>query len=103
MTLTRKRGFYSKFDWLGSRRPQETDERVCPTFFYFNQTMSDEYFATKQAISQPMREARISVSYRFGSMKESIRRVQRTISNDDVKSGGDSGGSTGGSVGGSGM
>ena len=62
-------------------------------------TTRDEYFATKYAFSQPMREARISVSYRFGSMKEAIKKVQRTITSDDVKSGGDSG-SGGGAVGG---
>jgi len=39
----------------------------------------------------------ISISYRFGSMKEAIKKVQRSITNDDVKSGGDSGG---GAVGG---
>ena len=49
----------------------------------------------------PMREGRISVSYRFGTMKEAIKKVQRGITNDDVKSGGEggAGGGVGGSVG----
>jgi hypothetical protein len=58
----------------------------------------NEYFYNKGFMQFPIREARISVSYRFGSMKESIRRVQRGITNDDVKGGGDSG--SGGAVGG---
>ena len=58
---------------------------------------SNEFFYNKYISQYPMREARIGISYRFGSMKEAIKKVQRGISNDDVKSGGDSGssGSTG--------
>ena len=39
-----------------------------------------------------MREIRIGISYRFGNLKEAIRKVERGISNDDVKSGGGTGG-----------
>jgi outer membrane receptor protein involved in Fe transport len=60
-------------------------------YLSINATNSDEYFAGKATYSQPVREARISVSYRFGAMKEAIRRVQRSITSDDIKSG-DSGG-----------
>ena len=35
----------------------------------------------------PMRELRLSVTYRFGDLKSSIKKVQRTITNDDVLSG----------------
>lgn len=34
----------------------------------------------------------ISVSYRFGELKASVKKAERTISNDDVKSGGNKGG-----------
>ena len=34
----------------------------------------------------------ISISYRIGELKASVKKAQRTISNDDVKSGGESGG-----------
>lgn len=40
------------------------------------------------------REFRISISYRFGDMKGSIKKVRRGISNDDSKSGGDNSGSS---------
>ena len=36
------------------------------------------------------RDFRFSISYRFGTMKGSIKKVRRGISNDDVKSGGNS-------------
>jgi len=52
-----------------------------------------------------MREGRISVSYRFGTMKEAIKKVQRSITNDDVLGGGSGGGggASGGGSGGGGM
>ncbi|MDR0796164.1 MAG: TonB-dependent receptor [Tannerella sp.] len=47
----------------------------------------------------PMRELRLSISYRFGSMKEAIKKVQRGITNDDMKAG-EGGGGAGGATGG---
>lgn len=37
----------------------------------------------------------LSVSYRFGELKASVRKAERTISNDDLKGGGSRGGSGG--------
>jgi hypothetical protein len=37
---------------------------------------------------QPMRNLRLSVTYRFGELKSSMKRVQRRIVNDDVMDGG---------------
>ena len=54
----------------------------------YKRTTKNEYFETKTSQFVPTREVRIMVAYRFGTMKEDIRKVQRTISNDDVKSGG---------------
>ena len=67
-------------------------------------TMSDENFATNLSYRQQIRQGSISVYYRFGTMKEAIKKVQRGINNDDVKSGGDGGGggATGGGGGGTG-
>jgi outer membrane receptor protein involved in Fe transport len=59
-------------------------------------TKNEGYFATHYKMLQPMREGRISISYRFGAMNEAIKKVQRSISNDDVKSGGGGGGEGGG-------
>lgn len=42
------------------------------------------------------RSFRLSVSYRFGDLKSAIKKVQRGISNDDMKSGGSGGSSEGG-------
>jgi hypothetical protein len=53
-------------------------------------------YASKGSFHNPMREVRLSISYRFGTMKEAIKKVQRGISNDDVKGGG-GGGEGGGS------
>ena len=56
-------------------------------------TTTTEYFAANGLYYSPMQEVRLNISYRFGSMKETIKRVQRGITNDDVKSGSDSGSS----------
>ncbi len=55
-----------------------------------NYSRSDEYFAMNNKNNIKIREARLNISYRFGTMKESIKKVQRSITNDDVKSGGSS-------------
>jgi len=68
---------------------------------YIKFTMSThqaQIFESTYKVRMPVREARISVSYRFGTMKEAIKKVQRGITVDDVKSGGEGGG--GGGVGG---
>jgi outer membrane receptor protein involved in Fe transport len=54
---------------------------------------STAFFTTNEISYFPQRELRINISYRFGTMKEAIKKVQRGISNDDVKGGE---GSTGG-------
>ena len=69
-------------------------------FLKMKMSTSNEYFATKYTNFYPMREGRISISYRFGNMTESIRKVQRSITNDDVLDGGSGGGIMGGGSGG---
>ncbi len=66
----------------------------------YKNSLSDEYLASNNINRMKVREARINISYRFGTMKEAIKKVQRGISNDDVKGGG---GSEGGGGGGGGM
>ena len=61
---------------------------------------SDKSFSSNSTNQQPMREGRLSVSFRFGAMTESIRRVQRSITNDDVLGGEGGGGGAGGGGGG---
>ncbi len=66
----------------------------------YKNTLSDPYFSTSSTMWMKAREGRINISYRFGTMKETIKKVQRGISNDDVKSGGGGGGGTEGGGGG---
>lgn len=60
----------------------------------FKSTTTDATFYQKSTNYMPMREVRLSVNYRFGTLKESIKKVRRGISNDDTK-GGESGGGGG--------
>jgi len=69
-------------------------------FLKMEMKTSNDFFITNSKSRQPMREGRISISYRFGNMTESIRRVQRSITNDDVMGGGGGSGASGGGAGG---
>ncbi|MDR0996012.1 MAG: TonB-dependent receptor [Tannerella sp.] len=60
---------------------------------YTNTTEGDT-FRQYSVNYQPMRDFRFRVSYRFGTLKGTIKKVKRSISNDDLKSGGSSTGST---------
>lgn len=59
------------------------------------QTTTDRNFNMVSTNYRSMRDFRISVSYRFGTLKEAIKKVRRGISNDDVK--GNAGGAGGSS------
>jgi outer membrane receptor protein involved in Fe transport len=56
-------------------------------FVEFSSTTKGKGFMQESTFMQPMRSLRLSVTYRFGDLKTSIKKVQRTISNDDVKAG----------------
>lgn len=47
-------------------------------------TTTGDRFKQKSKFQNPMREFGVSVTYRFGDLKSSMKKVQRTISNDDV-------------------
>lgn len=64
-------------------------------------TTRGEGFVQESIFQNPMRNVRLSVTYRFGELKTSMRRVQRGITNEDVMQGGGSGQESGGSTGGS--
>lgn len=64
----------------------------------FKLTTRGEGFVQKMNFQNPMRTFRLSLTYRFGDLKSSVRRVQRTITNEDVlqgESGSQQGGGTG--------
>lgn len=58
----------------------------------FNSTTSDPTFSMRSTNKWSSRDFRIGISYRFGTLKESIKKVRRGISNDDQKSGENSSG-----------
>lgn len=53
----------------------------------FKSTTTGEGFLRKSEFQNPMRTLRLSVTYRFGDLKSSMKRVQRSISNEDVMQG----------------
>ncbi|MDR1938638.1 MAG: TonB-dependent receptor [Tannerellaceae bacterium] len=57
----------------------------------FTNTTEDATFHEQSISEYRMQDFRIRVSYRFGSLKDSIKKVRRGISNDDVRSGGNTG------------
>jgi len=63
-------------------------------------TTQGEGFIQESLFENPMRHLRLSVTYRFGELKTSMRRVQRGISNEDVLQGGSSGQEGGAATGG---
>jgi hypothetical protein len=64
---------------------------------YTSETITSDFYSRSENLS-PSRFLRFSISYRFGEMKQQIKKVQRSINNDDVKT--DEGGSGGGGSGG---
>ncbi|ULB34628.1 outer membrane beta-barrel family protein [Proteiniphilum propionicum] len=50
-------------------------------------TTTGEGFWQENIFHYPMRSIRLSVSYRFGELKASMKKVQRTISNEDLMQG----------------
>ena len=63
----------------------------------YSTTRETEQFYFKTVNHYPGRTFRMSVSYRFGEMKQQIQKARRGINNDDTKSGGGSGGEGGNS------
>lgn len=61
------------------------------TVTYTNYTQTTD-FRTDNISTRLARSFALSVSYRFGEMKEQIKKAQRGITNDDVKGGGGQGG-----------
>lgn len=54
-------------------------------------TTKGEGFTQSMNALNPMRNVRLSVTYRFGDLKSSVKRVSRTISNEDLMQGSGSG------------
>jgi outer membrane receptor protein involved in Fe transport len=60
-----------------------------------NESFGEGFTGHSRSIG-PRRSATISVSYRFGELRSSMRRIQRSIHTDDVMQGGGQGGGEGG-------
>ena len=76
-------------------------QNVFEKYIYYNYNTQTDQFRTVSNYSYPTRNFRIGISYKFGELKQQIKKVQRGINNDDSKSG-QSGGSESGSGGGGG-
>ena len=59
---------------------------------YYNSTMDDSYFHSDNWSKSDVQRFSLSISYRIGELKASVRKAERSISNDDVKGGGNNGG-----------
>lgn len=57
-------------------------------FREFKSTTTGEGFSQRSIFQNPTRALRVSVTYRFGDLKTSVRKVQRSISNEDTMQGG---------------
>jgi hypothetical protein len=71
-------------------------------FQKYNNNTSELYgtdFYTRTSYKYQSRFFNLSISYRMGNLKASVKKASRTINNDDVKSGGDSSGGGGGTQG----
>lgn len=55
---------------------------------YFNYRTTDSYFEAANWSRNLSRTFSLSISYRIGELKASVKKAERSITNDDVKSGG---------------
>ena len=60
----------------------------------YKSSMEDLYFRSDNWTKSVVQRFSLSISYRIGELKASVRKAERTISNDDVKGGGSSNGSS---------
>ena len=90
---------------LGASRSFLKDERLslnvyCSNIFEkyrsYNNHTEGVNFLSKSSSKWPSRSFGVSISYRIGELKASVKKAARSINNDDVKGGGGEGGNTGG-------
>jgi outer membrane receptor protein involved in Fe transport len=60
-------------------------------YYTYNSTTNGLNFLSKESTRNSNRNFGISLSYRIGNLKAAVKKASRTISNDDVKSGGSQG------------
>lgn len=53
----------------------------------FKSTTTGEGFVQQMVFRSTMRSIRLSLTYRFGDLKSSMKKVQRSITNEDVMEG----------------
>ena len=59
---------------------------------YYNSSMDDSFFHSDNWSKSDVQRFSLSISYRIGELKASVKKAERTISNDDVKGGGNNSG-----------
>jgi hypothetical protein len=62
-------------------------------YTYYNSTMDDSFFHADNWSKNVVQRFNLSISYRIGELKASVKKAERSISNDDVKSNGNNNGS----------
>lgn len=65
-------------------------------YYHIKSNSSGKNFATSSSIKFIPQSFSIGVSYRIGKLQSGVKKTERTITNDDVKSGGGGGGKLGG-------
>lgn len=65
-------------------------------YYHIKSNSSGKNFATSSSIKFIPQSFSIGVSYRIGKLQSGVKKTERTITNDDVKSGGGGSGKTGG-------
>ena len=99
VTLQGKSGSYSSYginiqkSWLNKRlNVTLSATNFLKKYMYYDSSMEDAYFRQDSWSKSVSQSFSLSVSYRIGELKASVRKAERSISNDDVKSGGSGGG-----------
>ena len=64
-------------------------------YMIYDSSMEDNYFHSDNWSKSVQQRFTLSISYRIGELKASVKKAERSISNDDVKGGGNNGGSSG--------
>ncbi len=92
LQTTRSAFYFYSFSTMKSFFNKKLDVSISATspfnkFRDFSSTTTGDGFIQKNIFRREVRNFRLSVTYRFGDLKTSMKRVQRSITNDDVMQG----------------
>ncbi len=99
--MLQSRGMAFYFYMLNLKRSFLKEDRLTVTlaasnflnrYNYFNKRTESSQFCTQLRSRSQVMQFAVSVSYRLGSLKDNVKKVDRSITNDDVRSNGTSNG-----------